>query len=856
MKMKPSRYIPKTLLLCLLSVVIRYGVAQNSNPSVKKLNEVFLSGATNYHKNKVFVKTDKDIYSPGEKIWFKAEIFNCLTESRANEPELIVMLKGEKGEVIADEKYFTVNGICDNAFTIPSWANEGNVYLIAYTNKALFYNDASLAAIKPITIHSFRKSEVIFDLKWNKSVYKPGDDARLTVELTALTPGPKREKLVVSLFDFNRKIYSERVSVLVNGLNDIKVKLPENITSGLYVEVSLQGKKGRIQRVPIHTTADNITVEFYPEGGSMLANTIQRILYRATDPFGNPIDVSGSVFDQQGNQAGIGKILKKGYGIINLMPMSNQKYHFKIDDEYGKNLAFELPEAQVEGSVFSLIKTEDSTLRAAVVTTGRYATDTLTLVALAKGEVLFTTPVDGSIKNNLQIATSALPQGVVTFVVFAPNGKLLSERLVYNTSNRAIDIDIETLYDPSDPSGIANISIDLSDFVACFGSSTVDVRVADKYNLYSTDQQLSPSFLRYPLQTATPRTVLDVYLSNLELIANKNNHFSINDLVADNHFPNTHTGKQISGKVIDKRNSGVANATVMAIQSNTLFQATTTTDSRGRFVFDNITKSNEVNIKAFSSSGKQTYTVHLDRTFDESIDEIILNQSFHSKPNYTTPELIEYFQQNSELLRLTGSENRDRKPGNGFDAGKLLQSGSSILDVIKITKPFRLDGNQIVFHGSNNSLYHQSGALIVIDGQKMGTDIAALNSITPFDVKSITISTSPADIQRYTGLNSVGIIEITTRSRPDEQLPDQKDAGFHGMARFDPETISTHIWRYQTTLQWQNGIPVDESGRVRLKFPVSEIQTDFVVQVTVESESGKRNHQSAIFSTFRLRASE
>jgi hypothetical protein len=168
-----------------------------------------------------------------------------------------------------------------------------------------------------------------------------------------------------------------------------------------------------------------------------------------------------------------------------------------------------------------------------------------------------------------------------------------------------------------------------------------------------------------------------------------------------------------------------------------------------------------------------------------------------------------------------------------------------------MTKPFRLDGNQIVFYGCNNSINFQSGALIVIDGQKMGTDISVLNALSPFDVRSINISTNPIDIQRYTGLNSVGLIEINTKHEKDDYLPIQAEAGFHEKESFDAANFQHNIWKYQTTLFWKNDIPVDNSGKVSFNLPVSEINTDFIIQVDVLSEDGIKHHETTSFSTKR-----
>ena len=70
--------------------------------------------------------------------------------------------------------------------------------------------------------------------------------------------------------------------------------------------------------------------------------------------------------------------------------------------------------------------------------------------------------------------------------------------------------------------------------------------------------------------------------------------------------------------------------------------------------------------------------------------------------------------------------------------------------------------NKIIF-GGPTSVNAQGGALIVIDGSKLGDDVSVLNNISPKDVQDIKILTSLSDIQKYTGFNPVGVIEITLK---------------------------------------------------------------------------------------------
>jgi hypothetical protein len=821
---------------------------QETDISINELSQALTNNET--AKTKVFIKTDKDIYSPGEKIWFKAEAYNTITQNPADEPELVVMLKSESGQVIVDNKYLITRGTCSNKITIPSWAGEGNAFLVAYTPKTITTSDASLSAVKAITINTLRRNDYLLDVKMNRNVYKPGDEVKLLISPTAITPGSRREKLEIALYDYNQLKFSEKLTVKADEITEFEFKLPSKVSNGFFLVIRSAGKSNINRKIPVYTIDDNLVIEFYPEGGTLLGHNLQRVLYRATNPFGEPIEVSGKVYDQLNNEVGIGKSMKKGYGLINLMPVPSQKYRFVIESAYGKKQSFELPKAVVDGCVFSLQKTEDSTLRVALFANGKYINDTITLAAIANGSVqmAYRLPVDK--KTNLKISTADLPRGIINFIILHSTDGILSERLVYNTPNEDINIDISTHFTPSEHNGDVDVTLDISNFISKFGSSVADVSIVDKYTLFDPAEYKYHSFLKYPLKSPVPETVLDIYLTNLELIANEYKYFDLENILLGDELFKPVRSKTISGYVTDKNRQPVDGATVMAIQQNNLTLETATTNQKGQFVFGNISNVGDVTIKAFSSSGKKTYTVHLNQTFDESLEELILLKSFKPRYAFEKDTYLDYCNANSDLLKLVGSETHSERPSKGSRTEKMLQSGSSILDVIKMTKPFRLDGNQIVFYGSSNSLNFQSGALIVIDGQKMGTDITVLNSINPFDVKSINISTNAVDIQKYTGLNSVGIIEITTRQKPEDFLPEtQNEQGFQAKSFFDASSVPDNVWKYQTTLYWGNDLVPGEDGKIELHLKANEIRTEYVVRVEVISENGVRHHQISTFST-------
>lgn len=837
------------LLISIFITSMLFTIVSAQNTPIEKLTEALKNGASDFPKSKVFIKTDKDIYAPGEKIWFKAEAINCLTEKASSESELVIMVKAESGEVIVDHKFLVINGKVNNQITLPPWSPEGNAFLIAYTPKALVVNEASLAAIKPITVNLLRNNDYVLNFQLDNSIYKPSDDVKLSFQLKAITPSNKKERMIISMYDYQQEIFTEKVTVTVNEWVEFKYKLPNQVEDGLYFEIQTVGKTRITQKIPVPTSADRIYVEFYPEGGKLLTNNIQRIVYRAIDPFGNPADVSGNVYDQMNNQAGVGKILKPGLGLISLMPAPGQTYVFKIDSKQGNGQKFEMPDAILDGSAFTLVKTEKDNIKANINNTGKLIGQNITIAAISGGEIYLSYELKAQQKNSLQIANKDLPIGLINFVVLDSLGKIVSERMIFNTPNEDIDIAIETHMKPSETNGEVEIIINAQSFINQFGKSTIDVKVVDAQNLYRNSSGSNYNFLKYPLLTSTPQTVLDIYITNIELIANTYRYFGLQHIVdGKNYLEQKGAGKFFSGTVTDKNNVQIPNATVMVVHANNPSIASTITDENGRFVFPILNKSKDMVVKAISENGKKTYSVQLDHSFDETLEEILMMESFKVKTVYSTDDTPEYFELNSNLLKLAGSETKVKKPREMSNSEKMLQSGSSILDVIRMIKPFTLKGNQIVFYGSTNSFLNQQGALIVIDGQKMGTSIDALNTVNPHEVSSINISTEPIDIQQYTALNSVGIIEIRTHGGMNS-LRSLNEKESLPMSEFQQENFSENVWKHQTTLLWQPNASLDENGKLKLKLKLSELRTNVVVQVDITSANGITHQQSAIFST-------
>jgi hypothetical protein len=129
-----------------------------------------------------------------------------------------------------------------------------------------------------------------------------------------------------------------------------------------------------------------------------------------------------------------------------------------------------------------------------------------------------------------------------------------------------------------------------------------------------------------------------------------------------------------------------------------------------------------------------------------------------------------------------------------------------------------MENNMIVFGmQSMYSINNPEGAIIIVDGIKMGTNAAILSTIPVPDIANISVSTNIMDIQKYSAMNTVGIIEITMK----------KSKEFLNIQ--DPPSKTS-------TLFWGPDLITDGFGKVFLSFSCNEIKE---VLITVNGISAE-----------------
>jgi len=109
---------------------------------------IILAG-TSLNAQNIAIHTDKDIYFPGETVWFKGYVVEN-EKPAIHYTNFYIGLYNEKGKQIASKHYPLFDGTCTGNFTIPDSVNSSVIQLYGFIG-----NTTSPAGLLEIQLHQF-----------------------------------------------------------------------------------------------------------------------------------------------------------------------------------------------------------------------------------------------------------------------------------------------------------------------------------------------------------------------------------------------------------------------------------------------------------------------------------------------------------------------------------------------------------------------------------------------------------------------------------------------------------------------------------------------------------------------------
>ena len=691
-------------------------------------------------KERVLIVTDRDIYAPGDMIWINTAVYDIHSPAKSK----------LSNELFVKLSYPGATNLISKTFTLQAGNASGFLKIPEIMNDGVYYlkgsttlSDSSCYALKKIIIQDRILPQFLIKASFPDKEFIPGDQFAMTIEFMDFYNEPERNiAYTIDFYDGNTRIPGTAGKTKKTGLASVNVKIPTKLKSGLFsYKIVAEGKGAQATlKGRIPVLTDQIFIDFFPENGKLISALESKVSYFSYDGTGRPIPIEAELIEN-GKVIHVLRSEEDGTGSLVLTPGIDHTYKVKVKRPLLLDKNYDFPQIEAKGIGLNEIS-KNSTNVTYALQNGYQSNRLVYLVGISDGEIFWTS--EHEVERTLQVSVDLTKAKgrIAHFVALNAAERIEGEHMVLIPGKDAESFEMKPVETSASIRGKNIYEINLKD--------TYEGRaVISTVNAAWIDDHLNNNCIENPLP-------FDIGTQQ----------FFLTGEIAKDGFDDKEMEKYIDYYV------------------PVLFGWDKVLSTKGAF---NLSRKN-------GEVSKNNLSIErlANNYFVQKSDGKIIHINMNSE--------LMFAKANPKYAASLYREKTKRVPSYK----RLLADGTPILDVLQTIKPYNLQGSNIVFMGSANSLNFQGGALIAIDGINRGTDANILKSISPYDVETMTASTDPNDIQRYTGLNSVGVIEITLKKgevAENEEPELMEDAQFSAPEYVDGQDISGDD--YRSTLLWK-----------------------------------------------------
>lgn len=390
----------------------------------------------------LYVHTDKNTYSPTEKIWFKAY---TLSGTVVDSKVLYVRLVDDKKQVVAKADFLMYDIRSHGDLAIPDTLKDGNYFFYAYTDRMLNFSEND-AFVQPIVVRRNKKW-------WQAEAYvidsahlKRGGNVEMLVRLKQDNEFAKDVKGKYQLLDGDKIIRQRSLSTNNIGEAYISFTYPDladdhSLTANIIFENETNLEQVRLY---LRHEGNQFKAAFYPEGGHFIEGVSNNMAVAIKDVNGNA--VSNNVVILKSNNQVIGNAITNVVGIatFSFTPSTTCNYTIEINN-YGtmQILPFK-PELQTHGYTITVTPTKDGNYEAIVSNKGEKEPGFLLVRSFE--DVIWTKEltIASNATQNIVIPVNAFEKQLLSIDIVDASGNILAQRMVQNKQAENYNVLIQT----------------------------------------------------------------------------------------------------------------------------------------------------------------------------------------------------------------------------------------------------------------------------------------------------------------------------------------------------------------------------------------------------------------------------
>lgn len=854
---------------------------QDSTVHVNSIVEMTQLYFENIPIEKAHLHFDKPYYAVGDTMWFKGYLsrnlyhydpssvmyVEVLTARDSLIQTLKIPLKDDvgHGQLVLDQQWFTQGNYRVRAYT--KWmVNFGPEY---FFNKVIPLGD-----VLNHSLHSQIKFEEVGG----------GRDARIRATMQF----SNRAGQVLA----NRRVNWQAVSnfeALASGRGetdamgnitlDIQARDRDRLASST-LNLSVQDPQTSagllVSNVPLRSALWDVDVQFFPEGGDLLADVAKKVAFKVVGSDGMGVSAKGEVKDSQGQVVSSFETLHAGMGVFHLLPMTGERYQAHLTFENGQTRQVDLPEVKTEGINLVYVRDLGDQVQMAVVANPKFVEkfreQPFSIMAQADGIIGYAAQVN--LRNEsalINLPKERFPTGLAQITLFSPSGVPLSERLFFVESLKPLEIQLTTdkpQYAAKDPVSLQMTVLNNdSTFTGNYSISVVDelkVPYDDNNSTTILSNLLLTSHLKgyieKPHYYFNPANDNRQEALDILLMTQGYKRFNYSDLLAQ-QYPDIlfmpENGIELSGTLRLTNGRPVENGGLLLSIPDHGVRRDVYTDAQGRFTFSGLvfTDSARVTINARGNDNYRDMVIHMDQTMYPAVDQNtywadgelnidLLMEPYlsNSRRVFRTDVLIDEVQVTAtpsmsrsykEYPSLSGLNMADHQ----INAERLQGCNNLLICLQTMLTGITYDSRDQLFYISRD--YNMGGRIPVqffVNGMPM--DVVALGGIMPHEVEGIEIFLrDELGVVSRTYQNN-GVVSIYTtkpaeagprmslaeieRLLPKANVVDLNPLGYVRQYSFyvpkydTPESKNVNDLR--STIYWNPQVITDENGEITLNF--------------------------------------
>ena len=303
-------------------------------------------------------------------------------------------------------------------------------------------------------------------LHTDREFYFVGDTlwfAAYLVDARTHIPAQGVGNLYVDIIDSKSQVIENQIFPLINGFCPGWISLTDTTSEEEYAvraytdylknfdSDALFEKKIQISRVKTSSELEEIEggevepeeidVSFLPEGGFILADKPNRIAFKAIDESGKGIDITGKLFDEEGELILSFKTIYKGAGSFFFYPNRGKTYTAKIDGYPA--LTFPLEKVREKGAKIKLQSVGEELLQLVIQAKDGIRDAPYYLVCINRGEGFLMKIEQERLNTLIKMDLSTLRAGINRFVLTNRLLDPISERLIFINDPEVISYELD-----------------------------------------------------------------------------------------------------------------------------------------------------------------------------------------------------------------------------------------------------------------------------------------------------------------------------------------------------------------------------------------------------------------------------